>query len=294
MMNVLVTGGAGYIGSHVCKALAAHGHRPVVLDNLSKGHRWAVIWGNLVVGDCCDSVAVGNVFRDHRIEAVVHMAASSDVAESVAMPSTYMYNNVVGTLTVLREAVSHSCKGLVLSSTCTAKVPNNPYGRSKQLCELAMCGMPTAVLRYYNAAGASSDGDIGEAHSPETHLVPNAMLAALGRRDEFQIFGTDWPTRDGTAERDYVHVSDLAEAHVTAVEQLLAGRDSYCRDLGTGRGHTVKEVISAVENESGRKVPLVYRPRRAGDVASLVADYPTCSRGLEEIVRDAWRWHSRR
>jgi UDP-arabinose 4-epimerase len=320
--KVLVTGGAGYVGAHACKALAAAGFEPVTLDNLSRGHQWAVQWGPLEVGDIGDAARVDAVLDAHRPIAALHFAAYCYVGESVRAPRDYYRNNVVGTLTLLDALLAHGVRHLVFSSSCatygipdcmpiveaTRQAPVNPYGRTKLIVEGALndydaaYGLRFASLRYFNAAGADPDGDIGEAHEPETHAVPAAIHAALGRRAHFEIYGTDYPTEDGTAVRDYIHVADLADAHVLALERLLAGGESLAVNLGTGRGHSVRQVVTAVEAAVGGPVPINEAPRRAGDPPVLVADPSRAAEllrwrprhpSLSAIVASAVAWHRR-
>lgn len=318
---VLVTGGAGYIGSHTCKALAAAGYLPVTIDNLVYGHEWAVRWGPFVRGDVGDTALLERVIRGHRVEAVVHFAAYAYVGESMAEPGKYFRNNVTHALALLETMQSLGVKNLVFSSTCATygvpetipigedhpQHPVNPYGESKLFVERAMHwyglahGLRSVALRYFNAAGADPDGEIGEEHDPETHLVPLAIAAALGKGPELRIFGTDYATPDGTAVRDYVHVADLASAHVKALDHLLRGGESLALNLGTGTGHSVREVIAAVERASGRRVPVVEAPRRLGDPPQLVAApgrsmqvlgwQPEFS-DIDTIVSTALRWHA--
>jgi UDP-arabinose 4-epimerase len=319
---VLVTGGAGYIGSHTCKALARAGHLPVTLDSLVQGHRMAVRWGPLVEGDIRDRGLVERAIREHRVDAVVHFAAHAYVGESMRDPGKYFGNNVTGSLAVLEAMRACDVRRIVFSSTCAVygapqslpmgedhpQQPINPYGESKRVVERALHwygaahGLASVALRYFNAAGADVDGEIGEDHDPETHLIPLAIGAALGARPALQVRGTDYPTPDGTAVRDFVHVGDLADAHVRALEYLYAGGESAALNLGTGRGYSVRDIVSAVERSSRRTVPREDAPRRAGDPASLVADArrardllgwaPQCS-DLETIIDTAWRWHAR-
>jgi UDP-glucose-4-epimerase GalE len=318
---VLVAGGAGYIGSHVCKALAAAGRRPVVLDSLVHGHRWAVRWGPLEVGDIADAERVAEVVRRHGVTSLVHCAAFIFVGESMRAPLRYFANNVAGSIRLLEACVEAGVREVVFSSTAAvygeprdvpipeahATLPINPYGESKLMVErvlawlAAASGLRYAVLRYFNAAGADLDGEIGEAHDPETHLVPLAVLAALGRTPPLRILGADYATADGTAIRDYIHVADLADAHVAALARLEAGGDSLTVNLGTGRGASVREVIAAVERAGERKVPAEFAPRRAGDPPVLVAapGAATAELGwrpgrsdLDTIVESAWRWHA--
>ena len=272
--NILVTGGAGYIGSHACKSLSAAGYRPIALDNLVYGHRWAVRWGPLVEGDLADRELLVRVMQDYAIDAVMHFAAYAYVGESMSDPGKYFRNNVSNTINLLDAMVASGVSSLVFSSTCaTYGVPHqvpigedhpqrpiNPYGESKLFIERALHwygqahGIRAYALRYFNAAGADPQGEIGEDHDPETHLIPLVIQAALGQRPEVKIFGTDYATPDGSAVRDYIHVTDLAEAHVQATERLLGGGDSRFLNLGTGTGHSVKEVVAAVERVSGLAV----------------------------------------
>ena len=319
--TVLVTGGAGYIGSHTCKALAGAGFEPVVLDNLSFGHPWAVRWGPLVEGDLGDRDLITRTIGRHRVKAVIHFAAYAYVGESMRVPERYFRNNVINTLNLLESVQRTGVSRVVFSSTCATyglpervpiaedqpQHPVNPYGESKLFVERALGwlgtahGLGWAALRYFNAAGADPDGELGEAHDPETHLVPNAILAALGRAPALEIFGTDYDTPDGTAVRDYVHVTDLADAHVRALEHLLGGGESMAINLGTGRGHSVREVLDAVERIAGTPVPSRAAPRRPGDPPRLVADAARAAAvlgwrprlsDLDSIVGTAWRWHA--
>jgi UDP-arabinose 4-epimerase len=319
--RVLVTGGAGYIGSHTCKALAAAGHVPVTFDNLSTGHRDAVRWGPFVEGELADRALVERTLREQRIDAVIHFAASAYVGESMSDPAKYFRNNVVHTLALLEAMHAAGVRHIVFSSTCATygvprvvpipedhpQQPVNPYGESKLFVERALHwhgvahGLHWLALRYFNAAGADPDGEIGEVHDPETHLIPLAIQAALGQRGPLQVMGTDYDTPDGTAVRDYIHVTDLADAHVRALAYLLGGGASGALNLGTGRGHSVREVIAAVAREAGRPVPAHDAPRRAGDPPALVAApgraaevlgwHPEYS-SLDTIVRTALRWHA--
>ena len=321
-MNILVTGGAGYIGSHTAKRLAQAGHAPVVLDNLTHGHEWAVKWGPFERGDLADRAAVETVLRRHRVAAVVHFAASTYVGESMGDPGKYFRNNVVNSLNLLEAMQAAGVAAIVFSSSCATygvpralpidethpQVPVSPYGESKLIVERMLHwfgeahGLRHAALRYFNAAGADPDGELGEVHDPETHLLPLVIEAALGRRPPVGVFGRDYPTPDGTAIRDYVHVTDLADAHLAAVEYLEGGGASTAVNLGTGRGHSVREVIETIERVSGRPVPSHDAPRRPGDPPSLVAD-PRRAAGvlrwtprfpdLQTIAEDAWRWHAR-
>jgi UDP-arabinose 4-epimerase len=316
---VLVTGGAGYIGSHTCKALAQRGVVPIAFDNLSRGHRSAVQWGPLVVGDIADKDAVKAAINRYRVDAVVHFAAFAYVGESVSNPAAYFRNNVAGSLSLLEAMTETEVRHLVFSSTCavygvpptvpiseeTVTHPINPYGESKLQVERMLSwfgashGLKWTALRYFNAAGADPAGDIGEQHDPETHLIPLAIHAALGDAPPLQIFGSDYPTPDGTAVRDYIHVSDLAEAHLCALDYLRRGGAAGIFNLGTGRGYSVREVLSEIGKAAGCEVPCIHAPRRAGDPPQLVADARRAQRVLDwrpeysdlaSIVRTALAW----
>jgi UDP-arabinose 4-epimerase len=321
-MRVLVTGGAGYIGSQTAKALAQAGHEIVVLDNLSAGHRWAVKWGPCVEGDLADAALVTAALKTYGIDAVMHFAASIQVGESVLDPKKYFWNNVVNTLRLLDAMTETGVAHIVFSSSAAVygdpeKVPIpedhptrpvNPYGDTKLMMERALkwygaaYGLRWTALRYFNAAGADPDGELGEEHDPESHLIPLVIRAALGRSPYVEVYGTDYATADGTAIRDYIHIVDLAEAHVKALEYLARGGESMALNLGTGQGHSVREVIAAVAKVAGGNVPTRGASRRAGDSPALVAD-PTKAMsvlnwkpklsGLDQIVESAWRWHSR-
>lgn len=320
--NILVTGGAGYIGSHVAKALASNGHLPIVYDNLSHGHREAVRWGPLIVAELEDRAALRAALADHKIAAVIHLAGHIEVGESVRDPAKYFRNNFSAALGLLEEMDAAGIKPVVFSSTAavygipdSVPIPEshplrpiNPYGESKLMVERALDwigrarGTRWTALRYFNAAGADPGGEIGENHEPESHLIPIACQAALGARPPLDIYGNDYPTPDGTAVRDYIHVSDLAQAHVLALGRLLANGDSGPMNLGTGTGHSVSAVIRAVEAVSKRKVPARMAPRRPGDPPSLVADPSSAKRLLSwapqhtdllDIVTSAWNWHVR-
>ena len=320
--NVLVVGGSGYIGSHACKALHKAGYTPVTFDNLVYGHRRAVKWGPLVVGDIQDRKALDHVFMEYKPAGIMHFAAYISVGESVDNPGKYYGNNVAGTISLLEAVRDYGVKSFVFSSTAAtygvplkvpipvdhSQNPINPYGWSKLMIEQILRdfehahGIKNACLRYFNASGADPDCEIGEMHSPETHLVPLVIMAAQGLIPNIKVFGTDYPTPDGTAIRDYIHVSDLAEAHVGALEMLMAGKNSISLNMGTGQGHSVREVIAMVEKVSGLKVPYSETTRRAGDPPLLVADgslaqdilgwKPRMS-DLENIVTTAWKWHEK-
>jgi len=318
---VLVTGGAGYIGSHAAKALRQAGYRVVVFDSLVAGHREAVLHGELVEGDITDLDAVRHALRQHRIWAVMHFAAFLDVGESVRQPARYYRNNVTGALTVLEAMALDEVKLLVFSSTCATygepietpiteahpQKPINSYGESKLAVERALPhferahGIHSVALRYFNAAGADPDGELGEDHAPEIHIIPRAIEAATGGRG-LQVFGDDYPTPDGTCLRDYIHVTDLADAHVRALEAIADTGTSGVYNLGTGRPHSVREVIDAVERVTGQHVPWTLAPRRDGDPAVLYAAAEKAQRelrwtprftDLDSIVRTAWNWHQR-
>ena len=315
---MLVTGGAGYIGSHACKALASRGYQPVVFDNLGAGHRAAVRYGDLVEGDILDTAAVREAIRRYGIQAVMHFAAFLDVGESVREPARYYRNNVAGALSVLEAMAAESLTLFVFSSTCATygepietpiaethpQRPINSYGETKLAVERALPhferahGVCSMALRYFNAAGADPDGELGEDHDPEIHLIPRAIDAAHGG-PHLEVFGDDYPTPDGTCLRDYIHVADLADAHVQALEALAEAGRSAAYNLGTGRPHSVREVIDSVERVTGRPVSWTMAPRRAGDPAVLYAAPQKAQAELhwkprfpeiDAIVRTAWTW----
>lgn len=320
--SVLVTGGAGYVGSHACKALARAGYCPVVYDNLSRGHREAVRWGPLVEGDLADTGRLAAALDEHRVAAVMHFAAFAYVGESVADPAMYYRNNLGGSLSLLEAMRQVEIDRIVFSSTCATygvpegvpiretspRLPVNPYGETKLAIERALhwygvaYGLRSISLRYFNAAGADPDGEIGELHEPETHLVPLVLQTALGQRHHIDIYGTDYPTPDGTAIRDYIHVQDLAEAHLRALECLGAGGESTAVNLGTGCGHSVRQVVRAAEAISGNQIFCREAGRRPGDPPALVADPGRAAEllgwrarlsDLETILRTALAWHVR-
>ncbi|MGO7182952.1 UDP-glucose 4-epimerase GalE [Rhizobium brockwellii] len=319
--TVLVVGGAGYIGSHTCLDLANKGYTPVVFDNFSNGHREFVRWGPAEEGDIRDRARLDEVLAKHKPAAILHFAALIEVGESVKDPVSFYENNVIGTLTLLSAAQAAGINAFVFSSTCATyglpqrvpldethrQVPINPYGRTKYIVEQALAdydqyrSLRSVVLRYFNAAGADFEGRIGEWHQPETHAIPLAIDAALGRRQGFKVFGSDYETRDGTCVRDYIHVLDLADAHVRAVEYLLKGGDSVALNLGTGTGTTVKELLGAIEEVSNRPFPVEYIGRREGDSHTLVANNDKArdvlgwvpQYDLSEIIRSAWDWHAK-
>ena len=319
---ILVTGGAGYIGSHVNLVLTEMGHGTVVLDDLSLGHRELADSGELVVGDFGDADLVGQLITTHAIDTVVHLAAFTDVDDSIRRPADYYANNVVKTLRLLDTLVARGVRRFVFSSTSAVYAENSgalyreddlkkplcPYGRSKLFIETVLedyrlaYGMEYVAFRYFNAAGADPKGRIGEWHEPEPHLIPVILDVALGRRADIKIFGTDYPTRDGTCVRDFIHVMDIAGAHALAIEHLAKGRASGAFNLGYGTGYTVAEVIEACRRVTGRPIPAIPSGRRPGDGAASIAD---CVRAkevlgwrpgfadLDEIIRSAWAWHRR-
>ncbi|MDA7916781.1 UDP-glucose 4-epimerase GalE [bacterium] len=323
-MNVLVVGGAGYIGSHCVRQLVAAGHRPIVLDNMIFGHRAAVDNSiSFYEGDLGDNELVGQILIDEQIELVMHFAAFAYVGESVTDPLKYYFNNVVATLRLLETMISEGVTKFVFSSTCATfgvpqsmpitedlpQAPINPYGQTKLDIENALKslahahGLSFAAFRYFNAAGAAEDASIGEAHDPESHLIPLAIDAALGRRPPLKVFGNDYPTPDGTCLRDYVHVDDLSRAHIAAFDKLDTPGTELFYNLGTGTPNSVLEVLNAVEKVSGKKVPYEMAERRAGDPPELYADSSKAKQELgweikyatlEPIVADAWAWHESR
>ncbi len=318
--SILVAGGAGYVGSHACKALAMAGYRPVVLDDFSTGHREFVRWGPSVSGDIGDAGLVAQTIRRFGCDSVMHFAARSLVGESVVDPAKYYAGNVVGTLGLLAGMREANVRQLVFSSTCavygqpeagpiteaTPLAPLNPYGASKLMVERiltdfgAAYGIRSTILRYFNASGADAEGELGERRDPETHLIPRAMMSLLGHLDDFAVLGDDFPTPDGTAIRDYVHIADLADAHVAALAALRQGGAGDVYNLGSAQGHSVREVLSAIEAVAGRRMAAVSGGRRPGDPAMLVADasrarsalgFRTSRSGLGQIVASAWKWH---
>ncbi|WP_371371636.1 UDP-glucose 4-epimerase GalE [Sporomusa aerivorans] len=320
-MNILVTGGAGYIGSHTVRLLEQQtGGRVVVYDNMVTGHRHAVKNSIFVEGDIFDSARLADTIKRYDISSVVHFAAYSLVGVSMVNPREYYHNNVVGTLNLLDVMLETGVKKLVFSSTAavygepesspitedTGKSPTNVYGRTKLIMENAMAdysrsyGLNYIALRYFNACGADRAGDIGEDHQPETHLIPLVLKACLGKTDKLKIFGDDYPTKDGTCVRDYIHVNDLAQAHLLALKALYAGHESEVYNLGNGNGFTVREIIEAAEAVTGLTAPKEIAPRRAGDPAVLVASSEKIRRDLnwqpeytdiKNIIATAWNWH---
>ncbi|UKS25716.1 UDP-glucose 4-epimerase GalE [Paenibacillus sp. HWE-109] len=319
-MAILVTGGAGYIGSHAVAELLAKGEEVVIVDNLQQGHRNAVLGGKLYVGDLRDGDFLDTVFTENSIDAIIHFAANSLVGESMTNPAKYYHNNVYGTLCLLEKMTQYDVKRIVFSSTAATygepenipilesdrTLPTNTYGETKLAMEKMMKWFDTAhgikyvSLRYFNAAGAHAGGKIGEDHSPETHLIPIILQVALGQRAHISIFGEDYATADGTCVRDYIHVSDLASAHVLAVEKLRGGADSNIYNLGNGTGFSVKEVIDIARKVTGHAIPAVIEPRRGGDPATLIASsdrartelgWKPTRDSLEAIIESAWNWH---
>ena len=323
MGTVLVTGGAGYVGSHACKTLAGAGYTPVTYDSLVHGHDWAVKWGPLEIGDILDSARLEEVVTRYRPEAVMHFAAFANVAESVADPAKYYRNNVVGTLSLLGAMRAHGVDRMVFSSTCavygvpesvpiseaTALNPINPYGASKAMIERILAdhglahGLSSVALRYFNAAGADPEGEIGEAHDPETHLIPLVLDAAAGDRPDITVFGDDYDTADGTCIRDYIHVGDLAEAHVLALKELEGRDGQIVFNLGTGEGVSILEVIETARRVTGREITVQQGARRPGDPDILLADATRARSDLgwrprhmdiADVIETAWRWRMRR
>jgi UDP-glucose-4-epimerase GalE len=318
-MRILVTGGAGYIGSHTVRQLLTRGHEVTVLDNLSAGHKQAVPAERLVVGDLRDVDHLDQIMLVNRIEAVIHFAAHCYVGESVTNPAKYYTNNLLNSLNLLDRCRRQGVQKFVFSSTCATygtplvvpitesekQLPINPYGNTKLAFERALADYADAypfgfcALRYFNASGASADGTIGEDHDPETHLIPLVFQAAMGKRPHIEIFGTDYPTPDGTCIRDYVHVDDLAEAHILALDKIAPG-SKLAYNVGIGKGYSVRDVIRVAEELSGKKVPVKEGPRRAGDPSELLADASKIRRelgwspkytDLKAIMTTAWNWH---
>ena len=317
---ILVTGGAGYIGAQVCKALAKAGFLPIAYDNLSTGHAYAVKWGPFVHADLSDLEKLDETFEKFKPKAVLHFAASALVVESVADPGKYYRNNFLSSLNLLECMKNHAVPYLVFSSTCATygqpqfvplteshvQQPINPYGKSKWMVE-QMIGdfenayqIKSAILRYFNVAGADLDTEIGENHTPETHLIPSIIQAALGLKKEIVVYGTDFPSRDGSAVRDYIHVVDLADAHVLALQSLLAQNKSFCVNLGTGTGHSVLEIIQSVQTFCGKTFEVRLETRRAGEPSNLTADNTKAKEllgwtprlsDLSNLIESAWKWH---
>ena len=321
MENILVIGGAGYIGSYMCKYLAEKGYNPIVLDNFICGHKQAVKWGSLYEGSMADRSLLSRIFSENRISAVMHFAAFSYVGESVAVPAKYYMNNVANTINLLNIMLENEIPNFIFSSSCatygepveipiTEKHPQNPinpYGRTKLMVEQVLddyqsaYGLNYSALRYFNAAGADPDGEIGEDHSPETHLIPLVLQTALGQRETINIFGDDFPTRDGSCIRDYIHIADLASAHLLALERLFNGLPGGKYNLGNGDGFTVKEVISAASSVVGKDIASKVVERRSGDPATLIGSSEKAEKELgwrpqygelHTMIETAWKWHS--
>lgn len=321
MSTVLVTGGAGYIGSHTVRLMADQGYKIVVLDNLVYGHQEAIVNQDvtLVKGDVGDESLLKSLFEEHQFEAVLHFAAYAYVGESVTHPHKYYVNNVAKPLTLLKAMVDHGCLKFIFSSTCATygnpeympldeahpQNPVSPYGKSKFLLEQIIkdyevaYGLKYVFLRYFNASGAAEDGLIGEDHDPETHLIPLILDAVTGDRPPIKVFGTDYPTEDGTCIRDYIHVDDLGDAHIKALEYLQSDSGSIACNLGTGRGYSVLEVIKATEEVTGKPVPYETTDRRPGDATKLIADaklaleklgWDPKYKDVKDIIRTAWQW----
>lgn len=320
-MKVLVTGGAGYIGSHVVRALQRLNMEVVVFDSLELGHRDAVYGTELVAGNLADKNLLSSLFAGGRFDAVMHFAAYSQVGESMLFPERYYHNNVAGTLNLLEAMLQHNVKKLVFSSTAAVygepaetpitedfpAIPANVYGKTKLMIETMLkdydraYGLKYMSLRYFNAAGADLSGDIGEDHTPETHLIPLVIQAALGQRNSIQVFGRDYDTPDGTCVRDYIHVNDLADAHILTLQALIGGSESNIYNLGTGKGYTVLEIIDRIRKASGASFLVEFSERRKGDPAILVADSNKINKelgfnlkysDLDTIINTAWKWHS--
>ena len=320
--HILVTGGAGYIGSHACKALAQAGYIPVSFDNLIYGHEWAVKWGPFERGDILNKQRLDEVIKKYKPEAVMHFAAFAYVGESVTEPAKYYENNLIGSLNLLETMRQNQFNKFVFSSTCATygvptqipisedhpQAPINPYGRTKLMIEwglqdyCAAYDMRAVSLRYFNAAGADPEGETGEDHDPETHLIPLVLDAALGKRPSIQIYGDDYDTPDGTCIRDYIHVTDLADAHASALEFMESNAGFHAYNLGNGNGFSVKQVIEAAANVIGKKIPVEIVDRRAGDPSVLVGDAKRINRDLdwepkytdlEQIIQTAWDWNKR-
>jgi len=321
-MNILVTGGAGYIGSHCCKELHRRGHKPITLDNLVYGHRENVKWGNLFQGDISNDHVLNDIFKIHTIHAVMHFAAYAYVGESMVDPRKYYENNVLGTITLLHHLLENNVRYFIFSSTCATygvpqklpldenhpRRPINPYGKTKYMIEEILSDYSAAYdlkfmcLRYFNAAGADPEGEIGEEHDPETHLIPLILDAAVDRSKAVQVFGNDYDTVDGTCVRDFIHVSDLADAHVLALEQLLKGHTSDFINLGTGSGFSVLQTIDEASKVTGKKIPYTITERRPGDPAILIASNQKARKvlgwnpkytNLGDIIQTAWNWHQK-
>jgi UDP-glucose-4-epimerase GalE len=320
--NILVTGGAGYIGSHVCKQLKNNGYTPVAYDNLSNGHERLVKWGPFEKGDICDKARLSEVFEKYNPIAVIHFAAFIEVGESVKYPEKFYKNNIGGTETLLKVMTDFGVDKIVFSSSCAVHgepekmpiaeddpiAPINPYGETKAKSEQLLDefgvshGLKSVALRYFNVCGSDIEGETGEMHSPESHIIPLAIFTALGIRDSFSVFGMDYDTKDGSCIRDYINVNDLANAHIVALKHLSDGGNSDKINVGTGKGVSVLEIIKAVETVSGKKIPVKYAERRAGDSPMLYSDTSKCQKVLgfsprfddvNESIKQAWQWHKK-
>ena len=320
MKNILVIGGAGYIGSYMCKYLAKNGYYPIVLDNFVYGHRQAVKWGPFIEGSMEDSKWLEHIFMEYPIAAVMHFAAYCYVGESVENPVKYYRNNVAATITLLEAMLKKNINNFIFSSSCATygepieipiteqhlQNPINPYGRSKLMVEQILedfkfaYGIEHISLRYFNAAGADPDGELGEDHNPETHLIPLVLKTALGQKDKIEIFGDDYPTRDGTCIRDYIHIDDLAQAHLLALERLLNGLPGEKFNLGNGDGYSIKEVVEVAQNVTSMEIPMEISKRRPGDPAILIGSSEKAAKelgwkprfaDLNTIIKTAWQWH---
>ena len=317
-MNILVTGGAGYIGSHTCKALAKAGFTPITYDNLSTGHKANVQWGPFILGDLQDRELLRKTIQEYKPKGVLHFAASALVIESMQNPPKYYDNNVAGSIALLEVMREEKISHLVFSSTCATyghpefspiteehpQKPINPYGRSKLMVEQIITDYPlhAVMLRYFNAAGADPDSIIGEDHTPETHLIPSIIETAMGKRKALTIYGTDFPTKDGSAVRDYIHVVDLADAHVQALKWVLANQKSTAINLGTGNGLSIFEILQKIEAVSEKQVSTQLENKREGEPCHLVADNKKAQEllgwtpkhsSLSSIIETAWKWHSK-
>lgn len=320
--NIIVFGGAGYIGSHACKALKLAGYNPIVFDNLATGHEWAIQWGDFFKGDINNIKNIEEAFKKYEPIAVMHFAAASLVGESVNEPLKYYQNNVSGTINILHMMKKYNVKYIVFSSTAAVygepevtpikedlpQMPINPYGRSKLMIEHILDdvqkahGIQSVRFRYFNAAGADLDGTIGEAHEPETHLIPRVLMAAAKDEDHIKLFGTDYPTEDGTAVRDYIHVTDLIDAHILGLQYLENGGDTTVFNLGTSHGFSVAEIINATKRATNHEIKVVETPRRAGDPAILIADNKKAKdilgwelkhSDIDTVLRSAWAWYQK-
>lgn len=321
-MRILITGGAGYIGSHMCKCLDRKGYSLIVLDNLIRGHRQAVKWGDFIKGNSGDKKLLKHIFSEYKVDAVIHFAALCYVNESVKEPIKYYFNNVANTINLLESMIESNIKNFIFSSSCSTygepkeipiteehhQIPINPYGRTKLMVEQILndfrhaYGLHYISLRYFNAAGADPEGELGEDHRPETHLIPLVLKTALGQRKSIDIYGDNYETFDGTCIRDYIHVNDLVEAHILALEKLFNGVASGIYNLGNGNGYSVKEIIDVARDITGKEIPVSIGKRRSGDPAILISSSEKAIKGLgwnpkftevQEIIKTAWEWHKR-